>query len=115
MLSMLIIGCSNFDGKLVKISPDKNDDYNWSYYLYIPSSVKKGVNTHLLVRPNNTGKVDDDIKVHDKGAKGKIKGMKDWAEELGTPILIPVFPRYNNEDLIYTYTHALDRIVLPQM
>jgi hypothetical protein len=112
-ISILMVSCNvkeisgNFDGELFKISPRKNVKFSWSYYLYVPNSIKQGKKTHILVRPNNTGYPDNDIKVHDKQAEGKIKGLISWAEKLRTPVLVPVFPRYDKHVLIYT--HALDR------
>jgi hypothetical protein len=70
----------------------------------------------MLVQPNNTGIFTDDIEVHDRAAKKTAK-ENPIAQELGTPILVPVFSRpktIKNTPLkgwMY-YTHSLNRRTL---
>jgi hypothetical protein len=82
--------------------------FSWPYYLYIPATIKDP--TVLFVQPNNTGAVNDDPAVHNASAKTLIQGTQYWADELGSPYLIPTFPR--PASLPVGYTHALDRDVL---
>jgi hypothetical protein len=90
---------------LSKVTAKPQSGFSWPYYLYIPLNVKSpGV---LLVQPNNTGSVSDDPAVHDAAARSLIEGTKYWADELGSPYLIPTFPRPATGDT--GYTHALDR------
>jgi pimeloyl-ACP methyl ester carboxylesterase len=75
------------------------------YYLYLPRAVNSPV--HLLVAPNNTGKPDDDPRVHERAAWLRVLKYKAIADQLGTPMLIPAFPRERANWRVYT--HALDR------
>jgi len=75
------------------------------YYLYVPRKVSAPV--HILVAPNNTGKPDDDVQVHHRAALLRVLKYKAVADELGTPMLIPAFPREQANWRVYT--HALDR------
>ncbi len=75
------------------------------YYLYTPRAVNRPV--HLLVAPNNTGKPDDDPRVHERAAWLRVLKYKAIADQLGTPMLIPAFPREKANWRVYT--HALDR------
>ena len=93
---------------LSKIAADPSKGFSWPYYLYIPPTIKSP--SVLLVQPNNTGSVNDDPAVHDASARTLIEGTRYWADELGSPYLIPTFPR--PASLPVGYTHALDRDVL---
>jgi hypothetical protein len=90
---------------LSKVAADPQNGFSWPYYLYIPLNVKNpGV---LLVEPNNTGTVSDDPAVHDAAARSLIENKRYWADELGSPYLVPTFPRPATGNT--GYTHALDR------
>jgi pimeloyl-ACP methyl ester carboxylesterase len=93
---------------LNKIPADPAKGFSWPYYLYIPPTIKTP--TVLLVQPNNTGSVDDDPAVHDASARNLIEGTRFLGEDLGSPYLVPTFPR--PASLPVGYTHALDRDVL---
>jgi len=93
---------------LSKIPANPSNGFSWPYYLYIPATIKNPA--VLLVQPNNTGSVNDDPAVHDASARTLIEGTRYWADELGSPYLIPTFPR--PASLPVGYTHALDRDVL---
>ena len=93
---------------LHKINADPQKGFSWDYYLYVPQTLKSP--TILFVQPNNTGADNDDIAVHDDSAKSLIQSTKAWADSLGSPYLIPVFPR--PAALEVGYTHALDRAAL---
>ena len=93
---------------MTKVPANPAKGFSWPYYLYIPPSTKSP--TVLLVQPNNTGTVNDDPAVHDSSARDMIEGSRYWADELGSPYLVPTFPR--PATLPVGYTHALDRDVL---
>ncbi|MEW6196586.1 MAG: hypothetical protein AB1521_15675 [Bacteroidota bacterium] len=89
----------------VKISANPAKGFYWDYILYIPQSSNN--NSSLFAIPNNTGKVNDSILVHEKAAFKTINQAKLVAEKLNSPILVPIFPRPVTNWQIYT--HALDR------
>jgi hypothetical protein len=93
---------------LYRISADAAKGFNYPYFLFIPKNTEK--NTILLVVPNNTGKVNDTLLFHEQEAKNLALrygiGYR-LANELKTPLLVPVFPRPKLQWKIYT--HALDR------
>jgi len=90
---------------LSKIAADPQNGFSWPYYLYVPLYVKSP--GAILVEPNNTGSVSDDPAVHDAAARNLIQNKRYWADELGSPYLVPTFPRPATGDT--GYTHALDR------
>ncbi len=88
----------------VKVPATPQNGFSWPYYLYTPITVTSpGV---LMVHPNNTGSVSDDLSVHDAAASVLVDSKRAWADELGVPLLVPVFPRPAS---VSFYTHALDR------
>ncbi|MBN1305080.1 MAG: hypothetical protein JXA13_11660 [Anaerolineales bacterium] len=111
----LKFGFSN--AKLIRALPDKNYQYiqadpdsgfHWDYILYTPEEVPS---PYLLVIPNNTGFEESDMAFHQASAQDLIVWMSSFADELGTPLLVPVFPRPGGE-LDEFYTHNLDRNAL---
>lgn len=93
----------------VKFAADPSKGFHWDYFLLVPAAAdRKG--TTLLVVPNNTGNVDDDIRAHEKAALLTFDQARPIASELHLPVLIPVFPRPKSNWQIYT--HALDRDVM---
>lgn len=102
-------------GKVIKINELPSDQYRmiesngekgfyWSYILYVPEKVTQN---NLLIVPNNTGMVSDNMDLHSEAAKQLILSKSKLAQELGVPLLVPIFPRpESNQEL---YTHALDR------
>lgn len=80
------------------------DGFSWAYLLYVPERV---TSPYLLVIPNNTGTVSDDLQVHTQAARNLMEWKKADADALGAALLIPVFPR--PESIGHVYTHALDR------
>lgn len=81
-----------------------DEGFNWDYILYVPDQIQ---HNKLLVAPNNSGIVSDNYDIHIEKAKSLIKFKAELAENLGVPLLVPVFPRPRKDDDIYT--HALDR------
>ena len=91
----------------VPASPDAG--FHFPYFLFIPQSVPGNQPLRILVAPNNSGQTSDDFSLHRDRAKmlasrGYVRSL---AEGLGTPLLVPVFPRPLR--IARTYTHALDR------
>lgn len=85
--------------------------FNYPYYLFVPpafldAEAKRNERT-ILVLPNNTGKNDDDLAVHEADVKRRIAQNGQIAAGLDVAILTPVFPRPAAD--WKTYTHALDR------
>jgi dienelactone hydrolase len=97
---------------LTRVKPEPGAAFQWPYYLYLPRSLPSagGGPLYLLVSPNNTGRPDDRFAVHARAALARTFGARGLAEDLGTPLLVPVFPRPARQAQIYT--HALDRDAL---
>jgi hypothetical protein len=99
--------------ELIRIEASPADGFSYAYYLFIPESVTDApaprTQRSLLVLPNNTGKIDDDIAVHDSDVKRKMGSIGSYLTTLGwkVPVLTPVFPRPASDNTIYT--HSLDR------
>jgi pimeloyl-ACP methyl ester carboxylesterase len=92
--------------RTVKANPDAG--FYWNYLLYLPDSISSPT---MLVIPNNTGYEEDEIDFHLAEAQNLIKQMSSLSDELGTALLVPVFPRPDGE-LSQYYTHNLDRNAL---
>lgn len=95
--------------KRIEAQPAKG--FSYAYYLYIPATFREPaelskIHTFLVI-PNNTGKNDDDLGVHDAYVKRQIERNGTLVPKLGVAILMPVFPRPKTDWKIYT--HALDR------
>ncbi|MCF8364000.1 MAG: alpha/beta hydrolase [Prolixibacteraceae bacterium] len=99
---------------LTEASPSKG--FNYPYFLYIPEGASLEKELILIVEPNNSGFVNDDLDKHIE--KAKRTASIDFytgnyvAQKLKYPLLVPVFPRSESERKIYT--HALDRDVMRQ-
>jgi hypothetical protein len=97
-------------GELIEIPAAPDKGFHFPYLLFIPTSAAAKPYAYLLVEPNNTGKVSDDIEVHRNAA---IELARDSsvgnfvARKLGVPLLVPIFPRPSSADRLYT--HSLDR------
>ncbi len=100
--------------QLKKIYPNSESKFKWPYYTYINPEVKQkalsGQEVHILVLPNNSLSVTDNITKDDIISKFTAIFGKTVFGDLNTIILVPVFPRPMDHYLIYT--HALDRDVL---
>lgn len=99
----------------VKVEAQPASGFAYPYYLYVPKTMraeagKNKKNRTLLVIPNNTGKPDDDLSIHEADVKRKIAQNAKVADRLGVAVLMPVFPRSATDWKIYT--HALDRDAL---
>jgi dienelactone hydrolase len=97
--------------EIVKIEARPADGFSYPYYLYVPAAFRdaktSGETRTLLVIPNNTGKNNDDLSVHDDDAKRRITQNSTFGARMGVAILMPVFPRPEKDWKIYT--QALDR------
>jgi hypothetical protein len=94
--------------QLTKVAADPTKGFSWPYYLYVPGYLKSP--PVLFVEPNNTGYVSDDPRAHDQAAYALINFEMNWADYMGTPYLIPTFPRPASD--VTMYTQALDRKTL---
>jgi len=91
-----------------KIDADPSRGFSYPYYLYVPAkSEAAAVGRHLLVLPNNTGVLDDDLSVHEANVKRRIAQVPLAFGKLNAPAIMPVFPRPKSDWKVYT--HALDR------
>lgn len=97
----------NGETVLHAVPADPAQGFSWPYYLGIPPALSP--HASLLVEPNNTGAVSDDLSVHDRAAEALGAGLANYAAELGVPWLVPVFPRPQTPPI---YTHSLDRDTL---
>jgi dienelactone hydrolase len=92
-----------------RADPRPSRGFTYAYYLYVPPEIrnaKHGRHT-ILVLPNNTGKLDDDLGVHEADVKRRMLGAVGVASALKVAVIMPVFPRPATDWQIYT--HALDR------
>ncbi|ELY90208.1 hypothetical protein C483_11888 [Natrialba hulunbeirensis JCM 10989] len=94
------------------VEADPSAGFNYPYYLYAPDRVSDDEATPVLVEPNNTGTTADELEEHREVAQRHIEGgtSRRVSEEVGTPLVIPVFPRPVQEPVDWShYIHALDR------
>ena len=82
-------------GQAFLVETDADDGFNFPYYLFIPDFVPAEEPVHLLVETNNTGTPRDDFQIHLLAAKtlASRSYLNSLARRLGTPLLVPVFPR----------------------
>ena len=94
------------------VAADSAAGFRSGYYLYLPHAPRRDATGHatLLVQPNNSGTITDDIAVQRRDAWWTGFERKRIANQLGTPLLVPVFPRPASAWQVYT--HALDRDTL---
>lgn len=97
--------------ELLKIEANPAAGFNWDYYLYIPyQKTAQSDSTAILIMPNNSGTVSDDLKFHEQKALRQLNNNRDFGDQLGVVLLMPIFPRSESESMVYT--HALDRDVM---
>lgn len=107
MYDDIVMVCDLPDDRYTLVPADPAKGFGWEYLLYVPETVAYG---NLLVVPNNTGYPTDNMDIHREQAKGLFIEDSGMADDLGVPLLVPVFPRpASHEEL---YTHALDRAAL---
>ena len=97
---------------IIQVKANAQAGFNFPFYLFVPKAVDKNQKVYLLVESNNTGKTSDDLEVHQESALRLVS--KNYpnriARSLGSPLLVPVFPRPRTN--WQAYTHALDRDTL---
>jgi hypothetical protein len=97
---------------IIQVKANAQAGFNFPFYLFVPKTVDKDHKVHLLVESNNTGTTSDDLEVHQEKALSLVS--KNYpnriAGSLGSPLLVPVFPRPKIN--WQAYTHALDRDTL---
>lgn len=97
---------------IIQVEADAQAGFNFPFYLFIPKAVDKNQKVYILVEPNNTGTASDELEVHQKSALRLVSKNHPnrIARSLGSPLLVPVFPRPRTN--WQAYTHALDRDTL---
>jgi hypothetical protein len=98
---------------LQRVEADPARGFQWPYFLVVPRTVTAPAT--LLVEPNNTGTVGDNPAFHEDAALSLVRNKAGFAATLGSPLLVPAFPRPANPPAPEPggiYTHALDRFCL---
>ncbi|WP_254274634.1 hypothetical protein [Haloarcula marina] len=111
----VVISENQENSSVTFVEADSSAGFNYPYYLYTPDTIREG-EVPILVEPNNTGEPTDDFEEHRESAKEFIEqqGLPHYiSDDLGVPLLVPVFPRPMSEpvDALH-YTHQLDRDTL---
>jgi dienelactone hydrolase len=106
-----VIGECPLDAKrVVEHAADPARGFAWPYILALPTQVTAKA---LLVLPNNTGFATEDLELLRAAGTCSVAQGLDLAERLGTPVLVPLFPRpmlAGTTDNLYL--HALTRAAL---
>lgn len=104
----------NYDksAEIIRVTAEPGKGFAYPYYLYIPAAMRRNEDEKkihsLLVIPNNTGKISDDLAFHEADVKAKMPQIGSFINnKLNMIVLMPVFPRPATEHRIYT--HSLDR------
>jgi len=118
-LSLLFMfsGCGeSIKGELIFVESNSDQGFNYPYYLFIPERAPSEQELFVIIEPNNSGFVDDDLQKHvEKAARTASKDFylgNYVAQALKFPLLVPVFPRSKTNWKIYS--HALDRDAILQ-
>jgi hypothetical protein len=116
-LFLFMLNCDGVkDGNVLFIDENPVKGFNYPYFLFMPEKMAQEGELRLIVEPNNSGFVDDNLQKHID--KAKRTATIDYylgnyvARKLQYPLLVPVFPRSKTDWKIYT--HALDRDVMAQ-
>ncbi len=117
-ISILVGSCKNGvkNGELIFTEARPESGFNFPYFLFIPDDMNHEEELVLIVEPNNSGFVSDDLEKHIEKAK-RTASLEFYtgnyvARKLKYPLLVPVFPRPETDWKIYT--HAFDRDVVRQ-
>lgn len=104
-------------GAVQMIEPQPSAGFSFPYFVHVPEESERRESAPILVSPNNTGTRSNDLSIHINVAETRISNenriSRAVADELGVPILMPVFPRpdgHPSSEL--PYTHQLDRETL---
>lgn len=95
------------DPQVTKVAANPAKGFSYPYYFYVPANLAAKKEYTILVHPNNTGKISDDLNVHEAQVKFTMARWAMTVDKLGVIFMMPVFPR-PEKDWKY-YTHALDR------
>jgi dienelactone hydrolase len=105
---------SNASTEVIRVEAQPDKGFSYPYYIYVPAALREAAEQtktrSFLVIPNNTGKINDDLKFHEDDVKRKAPQIGAALSHLKIPILMPVFPRPATDHRIYT--HSLDRDVM---
>jgi hypothetical protein len=105
----VVTQCRVDPARLTEHAAQPDRGFHWPYLLVTPtaSTAKQNAST-LLVLPNNTGFATEDLELLRAGATCQLANTLAFADQLGTPILVPMFPRppAGDDNL---YLHALSR------
>jgi dienelactone hydrolase len=87
------VSCWGSCSSILKVPANAAKGFQSAYYLGIPGWVVTPA--YLLVRPNASGSASNDLNVHDSAARSALDTLcaDTQAAMLGSPILVPVFPR----------------------
>ena len=116
-LALLLLASCNeriTGGKILLIESNSDKGFNFPYFLFIPYNIADDSELTMILEPNNSGFVDDNLDKHKE--KALRTATRDFytgnyvARSLQLPLLVPVFPRSESDWKIYT--HALDRDVM---
>jgi len=112
---LLLFACSrSIKGDLLFVDAVSEEGFNFPYFLFVPEQVPTDQEVILIVEPNNSGFVHDDLQEHIEKAERTTSldyYMGNYlARSLKYPLLVPVFPR--TESSWKVYTHAMDRDVM---
>lgn len=100
-------------GEPIEVPAASEAGFHFPYLLVLPEQGERAPSPFLLVEPNNTAALADDLNIHRAAALRTATGPSvgsDLARRLQVPLLVPIFPRPESAPL--TYTHALDRDTL---
>lgn len=114
IILLFFISCSRdiTDGRLVFNEPNPDKGFNYPYYLFIPDDMDKNKEQVLIVEPNNSGFVNDELEKHREKAE-RTAGLEFYsgnyaARKMNCPLLVPVFPRSKTNWKIYTHSYDRD-------
>ncbi|MCA9793791.1 MAG: hypothetical protein KC910_18400 [Candidatus Eremiobacteraeota bacterium] len=94
----------------VRVEADPEAGFYWPFYYAVPAELPEGP-VRVLVVPNNSGQLDDDLAVQEASVVKDLPfDLKHFGAPLGWVVLEPVFPRPKSNWTCYT--HALDRDTL---
>lgn len=96
------------NSNIYKVKANPELGFNFDFYLSVPSPLVTAKTNRLLVCSIASGPPHDDMSLHEKAVVNGISGgWESWiAKALGSPLLMPVFPR--SESQSEYYTHVLD-------
>jgi hypothetical protein len=78
----------------LEVAANPAKGFHSPYFLYAASSIRS---KQILVIPNNTGQRNNDFSVHEASAQRTARDKRTWADILGVALIVPVFPRFDDE------------------